>query len=201
MQLIFSAASPFARKVYVLMHEAGLTEKIALKTVQTTAFNSAADLKAANPLAKLPTLITEDGGALFDSRVICRYLDDFAGSHFYPKETLWDVVTLEALADGIAESAVSMVYELRLRAAHEQSPGWIEAQWTKVEQALDALNAGDFSALDGPVNMGQLALACSLGYLDFRHEARAWRDGRDRLSAWYHRFSQRKSMLDTQPDG
>ena len=118
MQLIFSAASPFARKVYVLIHEAGLTEKIALKTVQTTAFNSAADLKAANPLAKLPTLITEDSGALFDSRVICRYLDDFAGSNLYPKETLWDVLTLEALADGIAESAVSMVYELRLLAAH-----------------------------------------------------------------------------------
>ena len=166
MQLIFSAASPFARKVYVLIHEAGLTEKIALKTVQTTAFNSAADLKAANPLAKLPTLITEDSGALFDSRVICRYLDDFAGSNLYPKETLWDVLTLEALADGIAESAVSMVYELRLRAAHEQSHSWIEAQWAKVEQALDALNAGDFSALDGPLNMGQLALACSLGYLD-----------------------------------
>ena len=200
MQLIFSAASPFARKVYVLMHETGLTEKIALKIVQTTAFNSAADLEAANPLAKLPTLITDDGGALFDSGVICRYLDDFAGSNFYPKETLWDVLTLEALADGIAESAVSMIYGLRLRGAHEQSPGWIEAQWAKVEQALDALNAGDFSALDGPVNMGQLALACSIGYLDFRHEARTWRNGGDRLSAWYHRFSQRKSMLDTQPD-
>ena len=94
MQLIFSAASPFARKVYVLIHEAGLTEKIALKTVQTTALNSAADLKAANPLAKLPTLITEDGGALFDSRVICRYCEDLAVRNLYALETSWDVLAL-----------------------------------------------------------------------------------------------------------
>ena len=201
MQLIFASTSPFARKVCVLMHEAGLTEKIVLKTVQTTAFNSAADLKATNPLAKIPTLITKNNAVLFDSRVICRYLDDFASSNLYPKEILWDVLTLEALADGIAEAAVSMVYELRLRTAHEQSRSWIEAQWAKVEQALDALYAGDFSAVDGPVNMGQLALACSLGYLDFRHNARAWRNGRDQLGAWYQHFSQRKSMLDTQPDG
>ncbi len=121
MHLIFTAASPFARKVYVLMHEAGLVKKIDLKTVQTTAFNSAADLKVANSLAKLPTLITEDGEALFDSRVICRYLNDFAVSNLYSKETLWDVLTLEALADGIAESAVSIRWSINCACAPRMS--------------------------------------------------------------------------------
>ena len=108
----------------------------------------------------------------FDSRVITKYLDELAGSNLYPQEKIYDILTLEALADGIMESAVSITYESKLRPENERSPSWMEAQWSKVLHAAQALNDGNFEAMEGDLNMGQIAIACSLGYLDFRHDAR-----------------------------
>lgn len=115
MKLIYSPASPFVRKVSVLIHELDLSDKVALAPVSTTALNTSTDARAANPLGKIPALVLDDGPTLIDSRVICRYLNDLVGAPFYPADHLWDVLTLEALTDGIMEAAVSMVYETRLR--------------------------------------------------------------------------------------
>jgi glutathione S-transferase len=201
MKLIYSPASPFVRKVVVLMHEAGLTNKVTLNPVATTALNTADDARAANPLGKIPALVRDGDSTIFDSRVICRYLDDLAGSNLYPADRLWDVLTLEALADGIMESAVSMVYEVRLRPENEQSPAWIDAQWSKVTHALAALEADQFAAASGDVNMGQLAVACALGYLDFRHAGRNWQADYPKLATWQKQIGARASMSATTPAG
>jgi len=155
MELIFSPASPFVRKVNVLIHEVGLREQIKLSSVQTTALNTSPDARAANPLGKIPALILDDGRTLIDSRVICRFLNDLSDANLYPNDQLWEVLTLEALADGIMESGVSMVYEARLRPEAQQSPDWVAAQWSKISHALEALERRGFMAMDGDLNMGQ----------------------------------------------
>lgn len=199
MQLIHSPASPFVRKVRVTLFETGQSDDVALTRVKTTALATASEASAANPLGKIPALVRPDGPAIYDSRVICRYLAARAEADLYPNDRLWDVLTLEATADGILESAVSMVYEYKLRPADMVFAGWIDAQWGKVEGALDALDARWMSHLNGPFDMGQIAVGCALGYLDFRHEARNWRQGRDALAAWYATFAQRDSMMATLP--
>ena len=199
MKLIFSPASPFVRKVRVMVHEAGLLDRVAYVSVTTTALATDPAARGANPLGKIPALVLDNGQAIFDSRVICRYLDDLSSAGFYPVDRLWDVLTLEALADGIMESAVLMVYETRLRGEEQRSAQWVEAQWGKIMNALDALEANRFPAIEGALNFGQLALACALGYLDFRHDALAWRDGRPALSSWNLELQDRTSLKDTIP--
>ena len=200
MELIFSPASPFVRKVNVLIHEVGLREQIKLSSVQTTALNTSPDARAANPLGKIPALILDDGRTLIDSRVICRFLNDLSDANLYPNDQLWEVLTLEALADGIMESGVSMVYEARLRPEAQQLPDWVAAQWSKISHALEALERRGFMAMDGDLNMGQLALGCALGYLDFRHNTRDWRSEKPELAGWYAAISSRPSMVATQPE-
>ena len=199
MKLLKAGPSPFVRKVLVTMHETGQTDSV--ETVDVTASPMGADaaLAAANPLGKIPCLIRDDGPAIYDSRVICRFLDDRAGSALYPEARQWDVLTLEATADGIMEAAVLMVYEARFRPEDLQYADWVEGQWSKVTRALDALNTRWMSHLHGPLDISQIGVACALGYLDLRHDARNWRDGRDGLAAWYAAFSQRESMLATVP--
>ena len=199
LQLIHSPASPFVRKVRVTLAETGQTDDVELARVHTTALNTADEAAAANPLGKIPALVRPDGPAIYDSRVICRYLVARAEADLYPEDRLWDVLTLEATADGILEAAVLMVYEKRLRPEEIVFDDWLTAQWGKVEGALDALNERWMSHLFGPLDMGQIAVGCALGYLDFRHDARNWRQGRDGLAGWYAEFSKRESMLATVP--
>lgn len=199
MHLISSPTSPFVRKVRVLLHETGLADRVSETPAATTPFATAPDVAAANPLGKIPALLREDGPALHDSRVICRYLDAQAGAQLYPEARLWNVLTLEAIADGIMEAAVLMVYEERLRPDPVRYEPWVEAQWAKIARALDALEGRWISHLSGPLDMGQIAVACALGYLDFRHGARAWRDGRPALGAWFDTFATRDSMIRTAP--
>lgn len=199
MKLYDNPASPFCRKVQVLIRETGQTEKV--ETVFSVGHPLAADQMPVqeNPLGKIPTLIREDGPSLYDSRVICRYLDDAAGSDLYPNSRLWDVLTLEATADGIMEAAVLMVYEWRARPEEFYCEDWVEAQWAKVTRALDCVEERWMSLLSGPLNMAQISMGCALGYLDFRHEGRDWREGRQSLADWYATFAKRESMADTLP--
>ncbi|PKQ13379.1 MAG: glutathione S-transferase [Alphaproteobacteria bacterium HGW-Alphaproteobacteria-1] len=201
MQLISSPASPFVRKVRVLLHESGLAAEVEELPVATTALATAPEAMAANPLGKIPALLRDDGPAIYDSRVICRYLDTRAGAGLYPEARLWEVLTLEATADGIMESGVLMVYETRLRPEGARSEAWVEAQWAKIARALDALEERWMSHLSGPLDMGQIAVACALGYLDFRHDARGWRQGHPALAAWYEGVVARDSMVQTVPVG
>ncbi|PYC47480.1 glutathione S-transferase [Litorivita pollutaquae] len=200
MQLIYSPASPFVRKVCVLMEEAGIADQISKLPVATTALATAPEALAANPTGKIPALTRTDGPAIYDSRVICRYLDDRAESGLYPDTRLWEVLTLEATADAIMESGIAMVYEARLRPPEKQFDGWIEAQWGKIARAVSVINERWMSHLNGPLDMSHIAVACALGYLDFRMADRAWRKGNDALDDWYATFSQRPSMQATEPE-
>jgi glutathione S-transferase len=199
MKLFHSTTSPFVRKVEVLMHEAGITGI----TLIPAAGNPVAPGNMPvdhNPLGKIPALLRDDGSALYDSRVICRYLDDHAKAGFYPAAPrLWDTLTLEAMADGILEAAVLIVYESRVRPEAFHFEPWTKGQWHKVDRALDALESRWLTHLSGPLDMGQIAIGCALGYLDFRHANRNWRQNRPGLDAWFQTFSTRPSMLATVP--
>ena len=200
MQLYHSPTTPFGRKVMVLILEAGLQAQVTVIGATGTPFDPGSMPLDRNPLGKIPALVRDDGVALYDSRVICRYLDAHAGAGLYPAAPkLWDTLVLEATADGILEAALAMVYEIRMRPAEKQLASWIEAQWAKVARALDAVEVSWQQHLAGPLDMGQVAIGCALGYLDFRHEARAWRQGRPALCAWQADFAARPSMRATEP--
>ncbi|MBU3262135.1 glutathione S-transferase [Roseovarius sp. PS-C2] len=199
MKLISSGTSPFVRKVHVLLHETGQYDDLEIAPIPTSPFDTAPKVASANPLGKIPALIRDEGPTLYDSRVICRFLDDRAQSGLYPESRLWETLTLEATADGIMEAAILMLYEHRLRPAEAVLESWVDAQWDKIERAVEALNARWTSHLRGPLDMGQIAVGCALAYLDFRHDARGWRKGNDALDDWFALFSQRDSMKATQP--
>lgn len=199
MQLIDSPASPFCRKVKVVLHETGLAGEVRLVEVATTPLAPDGQAVASNPLGKIPCLVRDEGPPLYDSRVICRFLDARAGACLYPEARIWEVLTLEATGDGIMDAAVLMVYEARFRQEAHRSAPWVEAQWTKVVRALDAIEARWMRHLQGQPDAGQIALACALGYLDFRHGARDWRNAHPALSDWYRGFAARPSMEATVP--
>jgi glutathione S-transferase len=199
MKLISSPLSPFVRKVRVLLIETGLADQVEVLNVSTSPLDADPQAAAANPLGKIPALIREDGPALYDSRVITRYLDAQSGGRFYPESRLWEVLTLEATADGIMEAAVLMIYEERYRPEGLRHAPWVEGQWAKAARALTAVNARWMSHLAGPLDMSQIAIGCALGYLDFRHAARNWRADNPALADWYARFSTRDSMVRTAP--
>jgi glutathione S-transferase len=200
MKLYHSPASPYVRKVCVLLHELGRVQDVTLDTIATTAFDTSDVLIASNPLGRIPALVRDDGTTLYDSRVICAYLDDLFGGTFYPQGARrWETLTLEATGDGIMDSAVSMSYEMRLRPETERSQDWIEAQWAKVARALKVLDARWMSHLNGTLDIGHVSVGCALAYIDFRHGARNWRDGNDSLAAWFATFESRASMQATLP--
>ncbi len=200
MQLYFAPTSPFVRKVVVTLHETGQIDDVEMVSATGTPLDSTKMPTSQNPLGKIPTLVRPEGPALFDSRVICRFLDERAEGGLYPDARIWEVLTLEALADGIMEAAVLMVYESRCRPDDMVYDFWVEGQWTKISRALDVLNTRWISHLAGPLDMGQIAVGCALGYLDFRHGDRDWRQGRDALARWNIRFAARPSMQATRPE-
>lgn len=200
MKLLTSPTSPFARKVGVVLHELDMSESVQSHVVATTPVKTDPTLAAANPLGKIPALIRDGGPVLYDSRVICRYLDAQAGGTLYPEARLWEVLTLEATGDAIMDAGVAMIYEVRIRPADKQWDGWIDVQWAKIAAAMDALEARWMSHLAGPLDMGQIAVACALSYIDFRQPERDWRSARPQLAAWVDTFNQRDSMQKTRPD-
>lgn len=201
MQLLRAGPSPFVRKVLVTLHETKQFADVEQVDVTASPLEPDSKLVAANPVGKIPALIRAEGPTLYDSRVICRYLDARAEAGLYPEHRLWDTLTLEATADGIMDAAVLMVYEMRFRPEDKVHDAWVNGQWSKVSRALDALNTRWMSHLNGRMDMGQIAIGCALGYLDFRHDARSWRTGRDSLADWYASFAKRDSMVATEPEG
>ncbi|WP_343502856.1 glutathione S-transferase [Alloyangia pacifica] len=199
MKLLQAGPSPFVRKVLVTLHETGQFDQVEQVMVEASPVTPDPALIAANPVGKIPALVRPDGPTLYDSRVICRFLDARAGGGLYPESRIWDTLVLEATADGIMDAAVLIVYEERFRAREMVSMEWIEGQWGKVARALDALETRWMSHLAGRMDIGHIAVACALGYLDFRHDARKWRVGRAALTAWYDGFAKRESMVATDP--
>jgi glutathione S-transferase len=203
MQLLGSPASPFVRKCRVVLIETGQDD---VETVEVTAspMGGEARADAANPSGKIPSLLRPDGPAIYDSRVICRYLDQRARARghrgLYPQGRIWEVLTLEAGADAVMDAAVGMTYERRFR----EGPGlvwqdWLDAQWAKVARSLDAWEARMMPLLHGSLTGAQIAVGCALGYLDLRHAERDWRAGREALASWERAFAARPAMAQTAP--
>ena len=197
MKLLMSPASPFARKCRVLLREANLLDTVEEVNVSTSPTATDPTVRSANPLGKIPALLRDHGPAIYDSRVITRFLNDHAGAGFYPDARLWEVLTLEATADGIMEAALAITYEGRMRPADKQFPDWMDAQWAKVTSATAAIEDRWMSHLTGPRDMAQIAVACALAYLDLRHDARGWRTDRPALAAWHATFMERPAMQAT----
>lgn len=200
MKLAYSPTSPYVRKVMVLLHETDQLADVALDERVTTPLAPDDALLPSNPLGKVPALERADGPALYDSRVICAYLNDRAKGALYGKGARhWDILTLEATADGILDAALSMTYETRLRPEDKRMEAWMDGQWDKIARACAALNTRWMSHLSGPLDMGQIAVGCALGYVDFRHDARGWRKSNDALAEWFEAFDSRPSMQQTRP--
>lgn len=193
-------ASPFGRKVRVAAGILGLADAIAIEPADTNDPNDR--LRRQNPLGKIPVLIGEEGDAIYDSRVILEYLDQRAGGgRILPRD--WNArlaaLRLQALCDGIVDASILQIYEVRWRPTERQEQKWLDYQADKVRRALAALEA-DPPALDGVPNVGAIALACALGYRDFRFNG-SWRDDHPRLVEWLDRFAaQVPAYAATKPD-
>jgi glutathione S-transferase len=198
MKLRISNASPYARKCLVVAIEAGIDDRI--EPVPTAPFDPASDLPRDNPLGKIPVLVTDGGESLYDSPVICEYLDSLhGGRRLVPAAggERWAQLRLHALGDGILDAAVAMRIETSLRPEDKRWPQWIERQQAAIARALDVLEAecGDWG---GDFLIGQIAVAAALGYLDFRI-GREWRAARPQLAAWFAEASGRRSMAASEP--
>jgi glutathione S-transferase len=199
MQLFYSNTSPYSRKVRLVIQEKGLHEHV--KQILCNPFDDVPALKAANPLAKVPTLITDTGMALYDSPVICEYLDDLTSEkRLIPASGMirWQVRRWEALADGILDAAYSIVMERR-RPSQEQSAQWMTQWETEITRAVQQAER-DLHELPDYVSLAQLALAAALGYLDFRLPGLDWRRANTNITAWYAAFKTRSSMQQTSPE-
>ncbi|CAD7049650.1 glutathione S-transferase family protein [Pseudorhizobium endolithicum] len=165
-----------------------------LELVRVDPVDRNGELAKTNPLAKVPVLHTPDG-SLYDSRVICRFIDRRGeGPSLYGSETadIWEILVLESLADGLMDAAVSLRYELANRPPELRWPAWVEAQRTRIDAALEHLT-GRIAQLAAP-HMGTIAVAAALEYLDFRHPEQEWRTAHPTLSEWVSRFAQEKIM-------
>ncbi|HKS88150.1 MAG TPA: glutathione S-transferase [Stellaceae bacterium] len=198
MKLRHAAASPFVRKVMVVAHELGLASRIELVPTTVSPVQANNSLAADNPLMKVPALITDDGQVLFDSPVICEYLDTLAGGHrFFPASgpARWTALRQQALGDGILDALVLCRYETT-RPEDKRWSGWTDGQMKKAHQGLAVLDRADLSA---PRTIGLVTFGCVLGYLDFRFPEDGWRRRHPKLAAWYKDVEQLPSMQATKP--
>jgi glutathione S-transferase len=198
MKLYHSPTSPFVRKVMACAIMHGLDGQITL--VPTDAHVSPADLVADNPLSKVPCLVTNDGFALYDSPVICEYLDEISQDipMLPPKGALrWRALKLQALGDGMMDAAVARLLESR-RCPEPERTAVMTRQGEIVARCLDQLEA-DVPATHP--DLGTLTVACALGYLDLRFAADAWRTGRPDLAAWFETMSEVPALARTAPRG
>ena len=185
-----SFGSPFGRKARIAASVLGFDGKIKVEEASTQ--DDKDPLPQQNPLGKIPVLILDDGSTLFDSRVVLEYLDVLAGGgRIVPKDTTarFDALRLQALADGMLDAGILLVYEGRYRPPEMAVKGWLDRQSGKIARALAALEKAPPS-LDSPPNVGQITLACALGYLDFRFKGE-WRQSHPRLVAWLDNFAAR----------
>ena len=200
-----SPASPFGRKVRIAITLLGFDAETRVELADTT--NPADTLRQQNPLGKIPVLIADDGTAYYDSRVILEFLDERAGGGgIVPREARARLAALrlQALSDGILDASILTVYEARWRAKEHHEQKWLDHQAGKIARALDVLES-DPPALDAASgrlpNVGQIALACTLGYRDFRFGG-SWRADHPRLVGWLDDFAARvPAFAATKPSG
>ncbi len=197
MKLRHNPASPYVRKVMVTAHELGLAGRIELLSTAVSPVETNATLAAENPLMKIPALVTDDGQVLFDSPVICEYLDSLAGGGMFPAsgKARWTALCQQALGDGILDALILCRYEIAARPEEKRHAAWTDGQMKKAHQGLAALEAEDLSGR----TIGAITAACTLGYLDFRFPNDGWRTRHPKLAEWYKAAEARPSMQATKP--
>lgn len=201
MKLYASPASPYVRKVLVVARERGLADRLQTVAQAAAPHQPSADYARVNPLMKIPALERDDGTLLYDSAVICEYLDTLgSGPRLFPTdgEARWQALRRHALADGVMDASILLRYELAMRPEALRWPEFVDGQYAKVDQGLDAFER-EVDALPAALDIGQIGLVCALGYLDFRFAFRPWRDGRPKLARWCERMHERASLRATVP--
>lgn len=188
MKLLYSPASPYVRKVMITAAMKGLSGQIETQPVDTNPLVNET-LRRENPLSKIPVLVLADGMQIFDSPVICEYLDSLAPAPvlFPTGPQRFQTLTLAALADGILDAALLLVYEKRYRPEEKWVQTWMDRQQAKIDTTLDWLEKAP-PQWSGNPDYAHITLACALGYLDFRH-AGVWRERHPKLVAWLDTFS------------
>ena len=206
LSLYWGSATPFVRKVMVCAHELGLADRVEILDSAANPVQRDTRIQAFNPLAKVPAARTSDGVNLYDSRVICEYLDALAAEEngdatprLFPPAgpARWLALQRQALADGLLDAALLVRYEILLRPEPLRWSEWIAKQGDKINDALDAMLA-DIPA-QKTVDIGSISFACALGWLDFRFPERDWRENRKPLADWHAAYSRRPAMMSTQP--
>jgi len=199
MKLRYSHTSPYARKAWMTAIECGVDDK--LEMIKTNAWASEADFVAENPLSKIPALTLDNGTVLYDSPVICEYLDSLHSGHkLFPDHPVerWRQLTLQALADGILDAAVAIRIEQTIRPEDKRWDGWMDRQQAAIFRSLDVLEK-EVGHWGGVFLIGPISVACALGYLDFRKAVADWRTGRPHLTHWFTTIHNRRSVRDTEP--
>jgi len=202
MTLYTNTASPFARKVLILLHETGQLDRVALQQTALTPVNPAADLIDDNPAGKIPALRLADGNVIHDSRVILDYLDhQHVGNPLIPREgsARWRRLTLASLADALLDAALLIRYEQALRPEEKHWDLWLDNQQEKIERTLNYFEQDAITELSSAFDVASISVAAALGYIDFRQPDLAWRSRYPRLANWYFEVSERPSMQATQP--
>ena len=202
MKLHHHSASPFVRMCLVTAHETDMADEISLVPVGT--FSPVVEhdrLVGDNPLGRVPALVTDHGHVLYDSRVICEYICHRAGDkRLLPDEPVrrFRIMTLQALGQGMADTAVLLRYEAALRPDAFRWPDYVSRQQARLLRAVADLQRRWMPELRD-VNMGSIAVGAALGYLDFRHPSFDWRSANPQLASWYEAFAERPSMIATRP--
>ncbi len=199
MKLHWSPRSPFVRKVMIVAHERGVADRIGcVRTVAATA-KPHAELMKDNPLSKIPTLILDDGAALYDSPVICEYLDALDGApKLFPTEPKARIAALrrQALGDGFLDLLVLNRDE---RARAQPSAAHLASAAARKTAVLESLEREAAALTAAPFGIGHIAIGCALSYLDFRYAEEDWRKGHPRLANWHAAFAARPSARATEP--
>ena len=202
MKLCYGRTSPFSRKVRVAAIECGLDHRIELVTTGTMDRQPDPQLVSVNPLAKVPTLITDDGETLYDSRVICEYLDALHdGPRLFPSAgpARWRALRRQSLGDGVMEALIFLVYAVRRPDGESTEALILQRQRDRIERTLDALETQTDQMREEAAGIGCVTVGCAIGWLDFRYPDWGWRNARPALADWYCGFAQRPSMIQTAP--
>jgi glutathione S-transferase len=200
-KLYYTPTSPFVRKPLIVAHELGILERIETSFLRPTPVQADPSLSKDNPLAKIPVLVTDDGISLFDSPVICEYLSSLvAKPRLLPPSgpARWQVLRLQALCDGILDASVLVYYERTLRPKELHWQPWLDGQTQKALQGLDELER-DVEKFGNDIDLAQICVGVTLGWLEFREAIGDVRGGRPKLFAWYAKFCERPSMKATAP--
>lgn len=201
MKLHWSPRSPFVRKVMIVLYEAGMEHQVTCVRTPVAMDKPNLDLIPDNPLIKLPTLVLDDGTAIYDSRVICAYLDGVAGAGLLPAEPQARLTAerRQALGDGFLD-ALLLFRQERNKPHERQTPAWLSAFDLKVKAVLTALEKEAPALETTSFDLGLISIGCALSYMDYRFADLPWRDGHPALAVWHRRFSERPSVIRSRPD-